>query len=82
MARAVNEDNPDAPRVLIFRDSFGCALTPFLSLVCGEMMAVDPRYFNGGQEEMFEYIEWLNPDILLILNTTGSLRVEEMYPYL
>ena len=82
LSRALNHTDPDAPRVLILRDSFGCALTPFLALTTGELMAVDPRNFNGDQDDMMDYIDWLEPDLIIVMNTTSSLRVNELYPYL
>lgn len=82
LSRAVNEDLPKGKRVLILRDSFGCGLTPFLSLCCGEVMAMDPRQFNGNQDIMMHYIDWLEPDLIIVMNTTGSLRVDKLYPYL
>lgn len=82
LARAVNHDLPEGKRVLVLRDSFGCGLTPFLSMACGEVMAMDPRQFNGNQDIMMHYIDWLEPDLILVLNTTGSLRVEKLFPYL
>lgn len=82
LSRALNHTDPDAPRVLILRDSFGCALTPFLALTTGELMAVDPRNFNGDQDDMMDYIDWLEPDLIIVMNTTSSLRVDELYPYL
>lgn len=82
LARAVNRKNPQGKRILILRDSFGCALTPFLSLISSECMAIDPRNFNGNQETMMEYLDWLEPDILIVMNTTGSIKVDELFPYL
>ena len=82
LARAVNRNNPQGKRILILRDSFGCALTPFLSLISSESMAIDPRNFNGNQETMMEYLDWLEPDILIVMNTTGSIKVDELFPYL
>ena len=82
LARAENRKDPDAPRILILRDSYGCALTPFLSLLGSETMAMDPRLFNGDQDEMLEYIDWLDPDLVIVLNTTSSLRVDTLFPYL
>lgn len=82
LARAVNHNNPDAPRLLILRDSFGCALTPFLAIASSEMMAVEPRAFNSDQDYMIEYINWLDPDLIIVINTTSSLRVDNLYPYL
>lgn len=82
LARAVNRRNPDGKRLLVLRDSFGCALTPFLALGCQEVMAVDPRSFNGNQDTMMEFLDWLSPDAVLILNTASSLRVDALFPYL
>ena len=84
LSRAVNEVSPYpwGRRVLVLRDSYGCAFTPFLSIISGEVIAIDPRLFNGDQEDMMEYVEWLEPDLVFILNTTGSLRVDELFPYL
>ena len=82
LSRAYNEDLPRGKRVLILRDSFGCSLTPFLSLCCQEVMAMDPRQFNGNQDVMMHYIDWLEPDLIIVMNTTGSLRVDKLFPYL
>lgn len=82
LSRAYNEDLPQGKRVLILRDSFGCGLTPFLSLCCQEVMAMDPRQFNGNQDVMMHYIDWLEPDLIIVMNTTGSLRVDKLFPYL
>ncbi len=82
LSRAVNLNNPSGKRILILRDSFGCALTPFLSLASSELMAIDPRNFNGDQDAMMKFIDWLEPDIILVMNTTSSLRVDTLYPYL
>ncbi len=82
LSRAYNEKNPKGKRILILRDSFGCGLTPFLSLCCQEVIAMDPRQFNGNQDMMMHYIDWLEPDLVIVLNSTGSLRVDKLYPYL
>lgn len=82
LSRAVNWKNPEGKRILILRDSFGCALTPFLSLACQELITMDPRQFNGDQDTMMDYIEWLDPDLVIVMNTTGSLRIDKLYPYL
>lgn len=82
LTRAVNEKNPKGKRILILRDSFGCTFTPFLSLCCQEVMTIDPRHFNGNQDTMMTYIDWLEPDLVIVLNTTGSLRVDKLFPYL
>lgn len=82
LSRSYNEKNPDGKRILILRDSFGCALTPFLSIVSGEVMAMDPRQFNGGQDTMLDFVDWLKPDLIIVMNSTGSLEVDKLFPYL
>lgn len=82
LSRAYNQKNPEGKRVLILRDSFGCALTPFLSIVSGEVMAMDPRQFNGDQDTMLDFVDWLKPDLILVMNSTGSLTVDKLFPYL
>lgn len=82
LTRAVNQNNPNGKRALVLRDSFGCALTPFLSLGCSEVDTIDPRNFNGNQDTMMDFIDWLDPDVIIVLNSTGSLRVDKLFPYL
>jgi len=82
LTRAINRNNPDGIRILVLRDSYGCVLTPFLSLAAKEVMAMDCRSFNGGQSEMMKQIQWLEPDLIIVLSTTSSLEVDELYPYL
>ena len=43
----VNESDPDGPTVVLLRESFSCALTPFLALSCGKPVTIDLRYFEG-----------------------------------
>ncbi len=82
LARAKNEENPDGPRVLVLRDSFGCTLTPFLSLLTSETITIDGRMFSGDQDEMLDYIHWLEPDLVIVLNAASSLEVDGLFPYL
>jgi len=82
LTQAVNEKNPDGPCILVLRDSFGCAFTPFLSLACGKVITMDCRNFNGDQEDMMAQIDWLDPDLIVVLNSTSSLRVDNLFPYL
>jgi len=82
LSQAINHKNTDGKRVMILRDSFGCALTPFLSLVTAQTDAIDPRSFDGGQKEMLDYVEWLEPDLIIVLNAPSSLKTDALYPYL
>ena len=82
LARAKNEENPDGKRILILRDSFGCTFTPFLSLLTSETIAMDGRMFSGDQDEMLDYVHWLEPDLVIVLNAASSLEVDGLFPYL
>lgn len=55
--------------VLVIRDSYACAVTPFLSLAAGEVRTVDVRYWTGAQEAdtVLEYIESVRPDHVVVL---------------
>jgi len=82
LTRAVNRENSEGPRILVLRDSYGCAFTPFLSLLGSETMTMDPRLYGGDREDMLKSIRWLDPDLVIVLNTTSSLGVDKLYPYL
>ena len=75
----INNKNPDGEKIVIIRDSFGCALTPFLSLSASELHILDIR--DGGyaaeKPDVRKYIAEVKPDYVLILysgvaNTAGQ----------
>lgn len=76
--RITNHSNPDGPRVLLIRDSFGCALAPFLALDCSELITVDLRSFYG---PVGAYVDALEPDLVLVLYTAGSCRAPELFDF-
>ncbi|SBW09844.1 conserved exported hypothetical protein [uncultured Eubacteriales bacterium] len=78
LARMYNNLNPDGPRILLIRDSFSCALAPFLALQCGELMTMDMRYFT---DDLASYLDWLNPDLVLVMYSASATRLDEMYPF-
>ena len=78
MATMVNHNNPDGPKVVLLRESFSCALAPFLSLSCSELTTIDPRYFTG---DLMDTIEELNPDLVLTLYTASSTRLDNMFEF-
>lgn len=78
LAAAVNHDNPDGPRVVVLRESFACALTPFLSLSCSELTTIDLRYFEG---DLLETIQELEPDLVLTLYGASTTSNETMFEY-
>lgn len=79
LARMINDKNPNGPRVLLLRDSYGCALAPFLALGCGELDTVDLRYF--GEDRLMNYVNWLKPDIVVMMYTAGPLRLSELLKF-
>lgn len=59
-------------KVLLIRDSFGCAFTPFLSLICSELDTVDFRYYKQGS--IIDYIEESKPDIVIALFNPSGIQ--------
>ena len=43
---------------------------------------MDGRQFNGNQDMMMHYIDWLEPDLVIVLNAASSLEVDGLFPYL
>lgn len=76
VARAVNHQNGDGPKLLLLRDSFACAITPFLALGCSELVTVDLRYYEG---DLLELIQAEQPDLVLTLYCASSLRAEGLF---
>lgn len=74
----VNKNNPDGPRIVMLRESFGCALAPFLALSCGELITIDLRHYEGS---LLEEIESLAPDLVLIMYCTTSFKSMEMFEF-
>ena len=63
--------DPEAPKVVIIRDSFGSAVTPFLSLAAVSLHIIDLRHWRGTEEAdtIYEYIRQEKPDCVLVLYT-------------
>ena len=78
LATVVNHKNPDGPKILLIRDSFACALTPFLALSCGELTTVDLRYLK---EDVADVAARVEPDLVLTLYTVGTVSNAEMFQY-
>ncbi|MDO4618028.1 MAG: DHHW family protein [Clostridia bacterium] len=78
-----NHLNPDGKKVLVIRDSFACAFTPFLSLAAGETYILDMRdfpEFQGERIDVKKYIEDINPDYVLVLYT-GVTASEVLFDF-
>ncbi len=54
ICRIVNPGAANGRKLLILKESYGNAFTPFLSDVFEEVWAVDPREFNGSGEPAFD----------------------------
>ena len=77
-ATITNEKNPDGPKIVLIRDSFSCALAPFLALQCSELTTIDLRYYQG---DLLSELEEENPDLVLLLYTASSTRLENMFAF-
>lgn len=76
IAYLTNFYNPDGPRILLIRDSFAGAMTPYLAAVSSQLTTIDPRYFSG---DLLSYVDWLRPDVVLVLYSSGMVRGEDYY---
>lgn len=75
-AQATNYYNPEGPRVMLIRDSYAGALTPYLALACSQLTTIDPRHFTG---DLLSTVEWVRPDVVVVLYSSGMVRQEEPY---
>ncbi len=70
-----NNLNADGAKVLLVRDSYACAVSPFLCLNTSELHMVDVRNYSsfvGDKINVYEYIEKIDPDYVLVLYTGSS----------
>lgn len=79
-ATAVNHLNPDGPSVVMIRDSFGCAITPFFALQCSQLITIDLRAF--GERDLMAEIEGIDPDFVLMLYNPSTLVSDNMFAFM
>lgn len=77
-AQMINHKNPDGPKILLLRDSYSCALAPFLALQCSELTTIDPRYFEG---DLLSCVEQINPDLVITLYTPGAVANDSFFQF-
>ncbi len=73
-----NNLNPDGKKILLIRDSYACAVAPFLALQTSELHLCDVRnfsYYVGEKINVEEYIKEINPDYVLVLYA-GAFSLE------
>ena len=78
MATMTNHNNPNGPRIVLLRESFSCALAPFLALSCSELTTIDLRYFQG---DLMETLEALEPDLVMTMYAASSTGLENMFAF-
>ena len=71
--------NPQGPKVLLLRDSFACAITPYLSYACSELYTLDPRYYSG---DILTVLDWKKPDLVLVMYSPGLLQNSAAFSFL
>lgn len=74
-----NYYNPQGPRILLVRDSYACAITPYLAYSCSELIIIDPRYFHGN---FLQQVDWTAPDVVLVMYSPGTLRTDTAFSFL
>lgn len=77
-----NELIPEGKTVLVIRDSFAGVVTPYLSLTCKSVHALDLRESVIGTERVksvSDYAKQINPDYILIIYKT--VKTEECYDF-
>lgn len=75
-AQITNHENPNGPKILLLRDSYSCALAPFLALQCSELTTIDPRYFEG---DLMACVKQINPDLVITLYTPGAVANDAFF---
>lgn len=78
-ATAVNHLNPDGPTVVMIRDSFACALTPFFALQCGKLVTIDLRAYEGS--DLMAEIKGIDPDLVMIFYNPGTVSSDNMFVF-
>lgn len=78
LSHITNLNRSDGKKVLLVRDSFSCAVAPFLSLAVGQVDTFDLRYNDTALKD---YIAESRPDIVLFLYNPGVIRDDVMFKY-
>jgi hypothetical protein len=74
-----NHKNPNGKKIILVRDSYACAVMPFLALQASEIHVLDMRdYTNirGERINLHNYIEQIQPDYVIALYRSVT-RVDE-----
>ena len=61
---ARNANDHSGKKILLLKQSFSCALAPFLACGCSQLDILDPRYFEGSVRS---YIAEAQPDLVMVV---------------
>lgn len=78
IATITNHLNPEGKHIVLLRESFSCALTPFLALSCGELTTIDLRYFDG---DLMSVLRELDPDLVMSLYCVSSIGNQDLFSF-
>jgi len=78
LATMTNHKNPKGPKIVLLRESFSCALAPFLALSCSELTTIDLRYYQG---DLMDTIESLEPDLVITMYAARSTGLKNMFAF-
>lgn len=77
-ATIVNHQNPEGKKIVLIRESFACAMTPFLALSCSELTTIDLRSFSGN---LTDTLRTLQPDLVMVLYNVSTVGNQSMFEF-
>lgn len=77
-SETVNLLKPQGPTVVLIRDSFSCALAPFLANQTGRLITVDLRAYQG---DLTGELVSLDPDLVMVLYSASSVKDPAMFDF-
>ncbi len=78
IATITNHKNLSGTKILLLRESFSCAFTPFLALSCSQLTTVDLRYFEG---DLMKTIQEIDPDLVITLYCVSSISNGALFSF-
>ena len=78
-ATVTNHLNPDGPKVVMIRDSFACAVTPFFALQCSELTTIDLRAYKG--DDLLADVEGMDPDFAVLFYSPSTTVSDNMFAF-
>ena len=78
-ATVTNHRNPEGPKVVMIRDSFACALTPFFALQCSELTTIDLRAYKG--DDLLGDIAGIDPDFVVLFYSPSTTVSNNMFEF-